>query len=153
MTKIWVSGSLQNMQGSLFLIVLTDFNLRQEIFIWHENRIRQQYQVLHSIIHLCFVIHIYSTTRSCLLLWGWRMLSMIPPFFFLVSNYIYTSLLTFKNTKIYYLCSYSRKAFAHVVAVISICYLHRDFLVPHTSNKVISIHEIQVNNIGSNKKR
>jgi len=65
----------------------------------------------------------------------------------------YTSLLTFKNTKIYYLCSNSRKAFAHVVAVISICYLHWDFVVPLTSNKVISVHEIQVNNIRSNKKQ
>lgn len=82
---------------------------------------------------------------------------MIPFFFFFFWLAVtYMSLLTFKNTKIYYLCSYSRKAFAHVVAVISICYLLRDFVVPHTSNKVISIHEIQVNNIRSkqtNKKK
>lgn len=79
---------------------------------------------------------------------------MIPAFFFFFWLAVtFTSLLTFKNTKIYYLCSNSRKAFARVVAVISICYLHCDFVVPHTSNKVISVHEIQVNNIRSKKKK
>lgn len=122
-------------------------SLDMNIVLWQQHKVL----VLHSTIHLCFVIHIISTTRSCLLgfVWGWCTLCTIFFFFWLTVTYM--NLLTFKNTKIYYVCSYSRKAFAHVVAVISICYLHCDFVVPHTSNKVISIHEIQVNNIRSNK--
>lgn len=72
--------------------------------------------------------HILSMTRGCLLdfAWGWWMLHVTPPppfftfffffAFFLVSRYSWDCL-HLKNTKIYYLCSYSRKAFAHVVSV------------------------------------
>lgn len=73
-------------------------------------------------------------------------------FSFLVSSYICEfAYIFFKIQK--YITSVviqGKKAFAHVVAVL--CYLHCDFVVPHTSNKVIFfIHEIQVNNIRSNK--
>lgn len=67
-------------------------------------------------------------------------------FFFLFWLAItHKSLLTFKKIykNIYYLCSYSRKAFAHVIAV-SVTFI---VTVPPTSNKIISVHKIQVNNV------
>lgn len=58
---------------------------------------------------------------------------------------------TFKNTKIYYLCSYLRKAFAHVVAVsVSVTFIVTLLYLKQVTRSV-SIHEIQVNNIRSNK--
>lgn len=72
-------------------------------------------------------------------------------FFILVSS-LHIRLFTFKNTKIYYLCSYSRKAFAHVVAVsVTFIVTLLFFFVPQTSN--ILRHEIQVNNIRTKRKK
>lgn len=53
-----------------FLIVLTDFHSGQESSsckVCPQTTASSPCLVLHSTIHLCFAIHIISTTRSCLL--------------------------------------------------------------------------------------
>lgn len=109
------------MQGSFFVrVVLRDFHLGQKFPPLDVRMVLQlQHQVLVLQSHpfrwqeaVCWILREDGECYTWLLLFFFYFFFA----FFLVSRYSWDCL-HLKNTKIYYLCSYSRKAFAHVVSV------------------------------------